>query len=140
MNRPEYILIHCSDTKEGADFSAKDIDAWHRARGFRCIGYHYVVKIDGTYERGRQDLEEGAHCVQESMNRRSVAICYIGGQTKDGKYADTRTPAQKRTIETLIRTLRGRYGNLPVMGHRDVKGVAKACPCFDAAKEYAGLR
>lgn len=137
MNKPEFILIHCAATKEGADFSAADIDRWHRDRGFRCVGYHYVVRLDGSYQRGRQDLDEGAHCPQESMNRRSVAICYVGGLDAKGNPKDTRTEAQKRTIITLIRTLRGRYGNLPVMGHRDVKGVAKACPCFDAMKEHA---
>ena len=139
MNKPEFIIIHCSATKDRADFSAKDIDAWHRARGFRCIGYHYVVRLDGSYERGRQDSEEGAHCSQLGMNRRAIAICYIGGLDKDGKPADTRTQAQKKTMMTLIRTIRARYGNLPVLGHRDVKGVAKACPCFDAKKEYSAI-
>ncbi|MDE7355357.1 MAG: N-acetylmuramoyl-L-alanine amidase [Rikenellaceae bacterium] len=139
MNKPEFIIIHCSATKEGADFSASDIDRWHRARGFRCIGYHYVVRLDGSYQRGRQDREFGAHCPQKSMNRRSVSICYIGGLDDKGNPKDTRTVAQKATIISLIRTLRARYGNLPVIGHRDVEGVAKACPCFDAVSEYKKL-
>lgn len=136
MNIPERIIIHCSATQEGKDFTAADIDRWHRARGFRKIGYHYVVRLDGTYERGRADNEEGAHCPQQSMNRRSIAICYIGGLDSAGRPKDTRTEAQKRTLLTLVRTLRGRYGHLPVCGHRDIPGVAKACPCFDAALEY----
>lgn len=137
MNIPKRIIIHCSATVKGKDFSASDIDRWHRARGFRKIGYHFVVRLDGTYERGRADHEEGAHCPQLSMNRQSVSICYIGGIASDGKTpADTRTLAQKRTIRTLIATLRGRYGNLPVYGHRDIPGVSKACPCFDAIREY----
>lgn len=137
MNIPEKIIIHCSATPEGRPFTAADIDRWHRQRGFRKIGYHYVVRLDGTYERGRQDLEVGAHCPQQSMNRRSIAICYIGGLAPDGRTPrDTRTEAQKRTLLTLVRTLRARYGNLPVCGHRDIPGVAKACPCFDAINEY----
>ncbi len=136
MNVPEKIIIHCSATEEGKDFSAADIDRWHRVRGFRKIGYHYVVRLDGTDERGRADSEEGAHCPQESMNRRSIAICYIGGLDRSGSPKDTRTEAQKRTILTLVRTLRGRYGRLPVCGHRDIRGVVKACPCFDAVAEY----
>lgn len=137
MNVPEKIIIHCSATPEGKDFRAGDIDRWHRARGFRKIGYHYVVNLDGSYQRGRQDYEEGAHCRQQSMNRRSISICYIGGLSADGSTPeDTRTDAQKKTIRTLIATIRGRYGNLPVCGHRDIKGVAKACPCYDAGPEY----
>lgn len=140
MNIPEKIIIHCSATMAGKDFSAADIDRWHRARGFRKIGYHYVVRLDGRYERGRADHEEGAHCPQQSMNRRSISICYVGGLDSAGRPADTRTPAQKRTILTLIHTLRSRYGHLPVCGHRDIPGVAKACPCFDAIREYDSPR
>lgn len=136
MNVPEFIIIHCSATREGQDFSAADIDRWHRQRGFRKIGYHLVVRLDGSYERGRADNEEGAHCTQQGMNRRSISICYIGGLDAAGRPKDTRTDAQKRTMRTLVATLRGRYGHLPVLGHRDVKGVAKACPCFDAVDEY----
>lgn len=136
MNRPERIIIHCSATREGIPFTAADIDRWHRARGFRKIGYHYVVALDGTYSRGRADSEEGAHCPQQGMNRRSISICYIGGLDSNGNPRDTRTSAQKKTLLTLIRTLRGRYGRLPVCGHRDIPGVAKACPCFNAASEY----
>ena len=140
MNIPEKIIIHCSATMAGKDFSAADIDRWHRARGFRKIGYHYVVRLDGRYERGRADHEEGAHCPQQSMTRRSISICYVGGLDSAGRPADTRTPAQKRTILTLIHTLRSRYGHLPVCGHRDIPGVAKACPCFDAIREYDSPR
>lgn len=137
MNTPRYIIIHCSATPEDRDFTIADIDRWHKAQGWKGCGYHLVVHRDGSYARGRADNEEGAHCPQQSMNRQSVSICYIGGYAADGKTPkDTRTDAQKKTIRTLIATLRGRYGNLPVLGHRDVKGVAKACPCFDAKSEY----
>lgn len=139
MNNPEYIIIHCSATSAGKPFTIADIDRWHKAQGWHGCGYHLVVHLDGSYARGRADIEVGAHCPQQSMNRRSISICYIGGLDAQGKPADTRTPEQRRTIITLIRTLRARYGNLPVIGHRDVKGVAKACPCFDAAKEYANI-
>ena len=69
------IVIHCSATKEGADFSAKDIDRWHKERGFDKIGYHFVVLLDGSYQRGRADDEVGAHCTQQKMNFRSIGIC-----------------------------------------------------------------
>lgn len=137
MNKPEKIIIHCSATPEGRDISAADIDRWHRARGFRKIGYHYVVRLDGTLECGRAEHEDGAHCRQQSMNRRSISICYIGGYAPDGKTPrDTRTSAQKTTLLRLISDIRRRHGHLPVCGHRDIPGVAKACPCFNAIPEY----
>lgn len=127
------IIIHCSATPEGRPHTAADIDAWHRARGFRCIGYHYVVRLDGTVEAGRPESVMGAHC--SGHNRGSIGICYIGGLAKDGLTpADTRTPAQREALLGLLRDLRLRHGHLEVYGHRDF--AAKACPCFDARKEY----
>ncbi len=133
--RPDKIIIHCSATEEGRDFSARDIDGWHKARGFRRIGYHWVVRLDGSLERGRKEYEIGAHCL--GQNARSLGICYIGG-LRGGKPADTRTPAQRAAMARLVEDLRSRYPGVTVHGHREF--AAKACPCFDAASEYAPRR
>ena len=53
MNKIDSIIIHCSATRAGQDLTAKDIDRMHRARGFNQIGYNYVIRIDGTIEKGR---------------------------------------------------------------------------------------
>ena len=135
MQSIEAIIMHCSATREGRPFTAKDIDSWHRARGFSKIGYHYVVDLDGTIEKGREEHEDGAHCTQERMNHRSIGICYIGGLDENGMPKDTRTEAQKASLRRLVENIRQRYGwNVEVFGHRDF--AAKACPCFDARHEY----
>lgn len=126
------IVIHCSATPEGRDNTAADIRAWHKARGFEDIGYHYVIKLDGTVEAGRRDYLVGAHCREHGMNRRSVGICYVGGMSADMKYPkDTRTEEQKKSMKTLVDKLRNKY-SIPadrVFGHRDF--APKACPSFD---------
>lgn len=140
-NDVDAIVIHCSDTKAGKNFKAKDIDAWHRAQGWRCIGYHYVIDLDGTIEAGRPMNEEGAHCKAagtsgKPYNKHSIGICYIGGQDKSGKHADTRTDAQKLAMVELVYSLMDNFPNIKeVIGHRDVdKG--KACPCFNVKAEF----
>lgn len=136
MRNINKIIIHCSATPEGKDFTVKDIDTWHRQRGFKKIGYHYVVYRDGTYHRGRADEEIGAHCTGQNAN--SIGVCYIGGCAKDGRTPkDTRTEAQKKTLITLLRTLRARYPKATIHGHREFAN--KACPSFDAKKEYANI-
>lgn len=136
MRRIDEIIVHCSATREGADFTARDIDRWHRARGWAGIGYHYVVRLDGTVERGRAETIPGAHC--KGRNARSIGVCYIGGVLADGKTpADTRTPAQRTALLKLLKELRHRYPAAAIRSHRDF--AAKACPSFDATKEYAGL-
>lgn len=126
------IIVHCSDTKEGADFKAIDIDRWHKARGFKKIGYHYVIDLDGTIEQGRKENENGAHCT--GHNAIALGVCYIGGLDKKGKPKDTRTLPQKAAMKVLIDTLRAEYGNCPVYSHKQFAN--KACPCFDAFVEY----
>ena len=78
MRKIDSIIIHCSATKVGQDFTAADIDRWHRERGFNGIGYHYVVCLDGRLERGRDISLAGAHC--KGWNEHSIGICYIAKQ------------------------------------------------------------
>lgn len=130
------IIVHCSATPEGKDYTVKQIDQWHRQRGFDCIGYHYVVYRDGTVHKGRDEQRIGAHC--KGHNANSIGVCYIGGCATDGKTPkDTRTAAQKAALVKLLRELRQRYPKAIIHGHRDF--AAKACPSFDATKEYAVL-
>lgn len=133
MRKITEIIVHCSATAEGKDFGAKDIDLWHRAQGWDCIGYHYVVKLDGTVESGRDIEKVGAHC--KGHNAHSVGICYIGGVAADGKTPkDTRTPQQKAALRLLVDNLKRVYPGSQVYGHRDF--AKKACPSFDAREEY----
>lgn len=131
--RLDSIIVHCSATPEGMDIGAEEIDCWHRQRGFSTIGYHYVVRLDGTVEQGRGLWRTGAHCL--GHNVASVGICYVGGVDADGRPKDTRTAVQREALRMLVGTLRRRFGRLPVYGHRDF--APKACPCFDAKAEYA---
>ena len=132
MRSISLLIIHCSAVRPGQQSSAKDIDLWHRQRGWRMIGYHYVVRRNGTVEKGRTEETTGAHCV--GHNAHSIGICYEGGLDKDGNPADTRTPAQKRTLENLLRSLATDYPEAEIIGHRDLPWVKKSCPCFDVTQ------
>ena len=144
------IMIHCTATPPRREVSRAELDRWHRAERFEpyvnpktgettYAGYHLLVHLDGSYERLRPDEHRGQHCKQEDMNNRAVSICYVGGVDNNNKPCDTRTEAQKKTLLTLVRTMRARYPKARIIGHRDVKGVAKACPSFDAQSEYKGI-
>ena len=135
MRHIREIIVHCTATKAGQHFCAADIDRWHRARGFRCIGYHYVVLIDGTVEPGRPESDVGAHCLHH--NSFSIGVVYVGGLDAAGRPADTRTPAQRAALLHLLRRLRSRFPEAAIRSHRDF--AAKACPCFDATREYAAI-
>ena len=130
MNRRKsttMIIIHCSATREGQDIKAKTIKQWHLQRGFSDIGYHYIIDLDGTIEKGRDESLVGAHCV--GKNAVSIGICYIGGCDSNLKPKDTRTDAQKKAMKKLVHQLMEKY-NIPlnnVYEHYQLCN-SKACP------------
>lgn len=134
MRKIRKIIVHCTATRAGREVTVAEIDSWHRARGFNCIGYHYVVALDGEVLPGRPEEQIGAHCL--GHNADSIGVAYVGGLAADGKTpSDTRTPAQRASLRALIDSLRTRYPGVTVHSHYEF--AAKACPCFDAAKEFA---
>ena len=136
MRRISEIIVHCAATPEGKHFTVADIDAWHKKRGFRCIGYHFVIYLDGSVHKGRAIEEVGAHCLGHNAN--SIGICYIGGCATNGKTPkDTRTEAQKNALCGLLSELVKKYPNASIHGHREFAN--KACPCFDVQAEYKNI-
>jgi len=125
-----HIVVHYSATQRGRHHTVADIDAWHKARGWTGIGYHYVIYLDGSVHKGRPDNVVGAHVA--GHNTGTIGICWIGGVDGDpNKGVDTRTPEQTAALIALIRTLLVKYPGASVVGHRDMPGAKTQCPGFD---------
>ena len=135
MRKINKIIIHCSATPEGRDISAATINNWHKQRGWSGIGYHYVIKIDGSIEYGRDINKTGAHV--KGHNKGSIGLCYIGGCDSDMNAKDTRTLVQKESLLLLLKTLKKMHPTATIHGHNEFS--AKACPCFDAYNEYCHI-
>ena len=130
------LIVHCSATPEGKDYSVDTIRQWHLQRGFSDIGYHYVIYRDGSIHIGRDESIIGAHCTGHNTN--SIGVCYIGGCASDGKTPkDTRTLQQKESLLSLLKTLKIKYPNAKIYPH--YKFAAKACPSFNAEEEYKNI-
>lgn len=77
MRAWKQIIVHCSDTPNGRNVTKEDIERWHvRDNGWRDIGYHAVVEIDGTVVKGRNESMPGAHC--KGHNTTALGICLVG--------------------------------------------------------------
>lgn len=137
MNNPKKIFVHCTATSEGVPYTVDDIDRWHKANGWCCIGYHKVVLLDGSVELGRdpdndKNVEEhiGAHAY--GYNKDSLAVVYVGGTAADGTTPkDTRTAEQKKALLAIVADWCKRF-NISVNnvhGHYEVAN--KACPSFN---------
>jgi N-acetylmuramoyl-L-alanine amidase len=142
MREINKIIVHCTATPEGRKVSVEEIDSWHKQRGWSQIGYHYVVQLDGTINPGRPITITGAHV--KGHNKGSIGITYVGGveskRGEDGKWIakDTRTEAQKDSLEYLVGYLCASYPGAEVYGHCDFS--SKACPSYDAKSEYKSIQ
>lgn len=143
------IVVHCTASKPGVDMTAEEIRRIHKKQGWADIGYHYVIRLDGRIEPGRDVDKVGAHV--SGYNAHSIGVVYVGGCDSDGKAKDTRTENQKSALRQLLSSLRKNYPGAKIRGHRDFSpdknhnGIVeswewiKQCPCFDAKKEYADI-
>ena len=129
------IIIHCTATPEGRYVSASEVRKWHLDRGWSDIGYHYLIRLDGTVEKGRDEKRVGAHV--KGHNKNSIGIAYVGGLDDKLNPKDTRTVAQMVALDQLILNLLDKYPNSSLHGHNEFS--SKACPSFDVQVEYENL-
>jgi len=144
MRKIDLIVIHCSATPNGRPVSVETVRGWHLERGFRDIGYHYLIGVDGSVSVGRPEELPGAHA--KGHNAHSIGVCLVGGiggpsKTDPGRY----TPAQWDSLRITVRDLLDRYPGAHVVGHRDLSPDldgdgeiepsewVKLCPSFDVA-------
>lgn len=132
----EKIILHCAATPEGRNVSTETIRSWHvKGRGWSDIGYHFVIELDGSVKEGRPMHRIGAHT--KGQNATSVGICYVGGIDKNKNPKDTRTEAQKASMDKLIDALLEDFPGATIHGHNEFAN--KACPSFNVSKEYGHL-
>ena len=101
----------------------------HKARGWKGIGYHYLIHLNGTISKGRPIEEIGAHV--KGRNEDTIGVAYIGGVDSSGNAKDTRTIAQKISQNILVNWLRIRYRVYEVLGNRDCGQTE--CPSYDVS-------
>ena len=133
MRRIDLIVIHCTASRPSQSISLEQLDKMHKARGWKCCGYHYYITRDGQLYQGRPEEMVGAHA--RHYNAHSIGVCYEGGLDEKGRAADTRTLAQKAALIALLRSLKIDYPDAEIMGHCELEGVHKACPSF-SCQEY----
>lgn len=147
MKTISLLVVHCSATPAARDIGVAEIRAMHRAKGWRDVGYHYVIRRDGMVERGRPDTVMGAHVAGHNAN--SLGICLVGGVKPDMTAETNFTADQYTALETLLDILTGLHPHARVCGHRDLSPDRngngkvepgewiKACPTFDVAAWWA---
>ena len=121
------IFVHCSATKPSMDVGVREIAQWHKEKGWLAIGYHFVIRRDGTVEAGREQSAVGSHVA--NYNHDSVGVCLVGGIDDKGKFAANFTPAQMNSLRSLLVELKVQYPGSVLRAHHDV--APKACPSFD---------
>ena len=136
MRNIEYIAVHCTATAQTATVSAIQ-NYWKNNLKWKMPGYHFIVKPDGEIVEllSIDKVSNGVY----GWNSKIINISYIGGIDKNGKPLDNRTDAQKKALLAKLKELKKQFPNAKIQGHRDFPKVAKACPSFDAKKEYENI-
>ena len=148
----ELIILHCTDTKPKTNYKFEQLCSDHAKRGFgEYPGYHLYVKRDGTLYYCRPLYLKGCHVT--GYNAISIGVCTEGGHRQDAPYPsekeyveykasgrsfteDNRTAEQLVVLHDLLMILHEMFPLAKIVGHHDLN-PGKACPCYDAAKEYA---
>lgn len=119
----DMIVLHHTGNPTDDDLSAEEINASHQAQGWTCIGYHYVVRKDGTVEQGRPHWTVGAHAYGHNSHTIGIHVC---GNFEIGEPTD----AQIESTAMLLANLCTDYGLTidrdHIAGHRELMGTA--CP------------
>ena len=133
LSKISRFIIHCSANGPNSQIGAYEIRKYHTlpvaagGRGFEDIGYHFVIKRDGTVEQGRKLEYQGAHCT--GYNAGSIGICLVGGVDNSGRPDDNFTLIQREALAMMLRTLRKRWPNATIHGHNEFAN--KACPVLN---------
>ena len=128
----KYLIIHCAYTKRSMDIDVNDVRRWHKAKGWRDVGYNFYIKFDGTIQQGRDLLYTGAHTL--GHNHDSIGVCLEGGMSEQGKPQDTLTVDQWKSVIKIYLEAVKTYPNILLSGHNQFNN--KPCPSFDV-REYA---
>lgn len=134
MRNINYIAIHCTATQPETPIQSIQ-NYWKNNLGWKNPGYHYIIDRFGNVVN-LLPIELVSNGVQ-GYNSQIINISYVGGIDKSGKPKDTRTEEQKQSILKLLKELRVKFPKAKIQGHRDFPNVKKACPSFDAKKEYS---
>ena len=130
--RIDYVVVQWASTKADMDVGFREIDQWHKRRGWLGCGYHFIIRRNGIIETGRELHTHGAHV--KSFNHNSVGVCLIGGMDADGDDDANYTQSQWDTLDSLVDVLSKIYPNAAVVGHNDLD-PNKSCPVFEV-KEW----
>lgn len=136
MREIKNIVVHCTATAQNAKIQAI-LDYWKYQLNWKRPGYHCIIEANGNIV-SLHPIELPSNGVA-GFNANIVNVCYIGGVDAKNNPIDNRTPQQKQALINILKTLKSKFPNAIICGHRDFPNVAKACPCFDAKKEYSNL-
>jgi len=136
MRPIKYIAVHCTATPQTTTVESIK-QYWKTQLGWKMPGYHFIVKADGQVVN-LLPIEQVSNGVK-GFNSVTINVCYIGGIDNNKKPTDNRTPQQKQGLLKILKELKQKFPKAIIQGHSQFPNVNKACPCFDAKKEYKDL-
>lgn len=141
MRQIKYIAVHCTATPQTTTVESIK-HYWKTHLGWKMPGYHFIIKANGEIIQ-LLSIDKISNGVK-GFNSETINVCYIGGCEPHGQLkkmipVDNRTPEQKQSLLKILKELKQKFPKAIIQGHSQFPNVNKACPCFDAKKEYQNL-
>lgn len=141
------VIAHWTASYTNQDWGSEKVHELHQQRGFSGIGYHYVIKRDGTLQRGRPLERRGAHSKAYGHNNYSIGVSMAGGYNcpsntpSPNRYisADSLTTQSLATFEWFMRCFYDVFPGGQTYGHNDTSDLGKVDPGFDC-QEYVRIK
>lgn len=115
------VVHHIGNTNR--DVSAAEVHRWHLANGWAGIGYHFLIRKDGTIERGRPMEMVGAHCYNQNDHTIGVNIV---GNFMDYEPTSLQLHSAEQLLAALCRYYRLTPNRETIVGHREY--CSTLCP------------
>ena len=130
------VIIHATETYSNKNIGSPEINDIHKKLGHHGIGFHYVIRRDGSLQRGRPVNRKGEHAPVNDHDNFSIGIVMVGGlAAASGQENPSRSPhsftrAQFTTLEQFLESFYRKFPGGQVFGHNDVD-IAELDPYFD---------
>lgn len=125
------VVVHWTETPTNKNIGSEELNKIHLESGLKGIGYHYVIRRDGSLQRGRPVNIQGEHTLINNHDERSIGVAFVGGinvpsgtpNLENFVSAQSLTRSQFNTFDHFCRSFYARFPGGQILGHNDLDPI-----------------
>ena len=125
------VVVHWTETPTNKNIGSEELNKIHLESGLKGIGYHYVIRRDGSLQRGRPVNIQGEHALVNNHDERSIGVAFVGGinvpsgtpNLENFVSVQSLTRSQFNTFDHFCRSFYARFPGGQILGHNDIDPI-----------------